>query len=301
MPTPSRRPRVAGLRRPGSGPGEDDPREEQVEAVSPAGPEQDIGAAESTEPTTPSQSPSPSPRPSPRRKARDAGVAKPASEAEAGSVAAEQTEPEAVEPPTATDSAATAGSGRRRGSPKALIAALLIVAVAFAGLAVFFRIEGNEATAATSNEALLDAAKTAQVKEEVSTAVERLFSYDFNDIAKTENAAKELLVTDEVRQQYEQQFAEVKRLAPEQKMVVTTTVTRSGVIMLDGDRAKVLLFADQTSTRTDQDQTSAGGAQLSVNAELRDGKWKITNIDTYNDVPQPPPAEQGQPAPAPGK
>jgi Mce-associated membrane protein len=296
MPTPSRRPRVAGLRRPGSGPGEDDPHEEQVEAVSPAGPEQDIGAAESTEPT-----PSPSPRPSPRRKARDAGVAKPASEAEAGSVAAEQTERGAAEPPTATDFAATAGSGRRRGSPKALIAALLIVAVAFAGLAVFFRIEGNEATAATSNEALLDAAKTAQVKEEVSTAVERLFSYDFNNIAKTENAAKELLVTDEVRQQYEQQFAEVKRLAPEQKMVVTTTVTRSGVIMLDGNRAKVLLFADQTSTRTDQDQTSAGGAQLSVNAELRDGEWKITNIDTYNDVPQPPPAEQGQPAPAPGK
>ncbi|SFQ63400.1 Mce-associated membrane protein [Amycolatopsis arida] len=227
------------------------------------------------------------PRPSPRRKTRDAGVTKPTSEAEAARAAG-----------AAAGRQRAAGGSRRTvtaRSPKVLIGVFLAAAVVFAALAVFFRIQGSEAEAATANKALIDVARTAQVKQQTSEAVEALFSYDYNDIAKTENAAKDLLVTDEVRTKYEQQFAEVKRLAPEQKMVVTTKVSRSGVVMLDGDRAKVLLFVDQTSTRTDENKTSAGGSQLSVNAELRDGKWKITQIDTYNDMPQPPPAEQPAP------
>ncbi len=240
----------------------------------------------------------PRPKPSPRRKTRDAGVPKPSSETEVG---AAQAEPAETEPATTDDTdAEVGGAARATGSGASrtpLVAGLLVVAVLFAALAVFFRIQGAEARSATSNTALVDVARTAQVKEETSAAVEQLFSYDYNDIEKTENAAKELLATDEVREQYERQFAEVKRVAPEQKMVVTTKVTRSGVMMLDNNRAKVLVFVDQTSTRTDQNQTSAGGSQLSVEAEFRDDSWKITGLNTYNDLPQPPPAEDSGKAP----
>ncbi|MBN6036283.1 hypothetical protein [Amycolatopsis sp. 195334CR] len=230
------------------------------------------------------EAPAKAAKPSPRPKARDTGVRKPSSEAEAEELAAED-EPVA----------ATVFSPRKRGG--ALIALLLVAAVVFAGLAVWFKIEESEVSASTDNTALLDVAKTAQVKQAVTSAAEALFSYDFNDIAKTENAANDLLVNDEVRQKYNGFMGEVKRLAPEQKMVVTMKVTRSAVVLLDGDRAKVMVSADQTSTRTAQNQTSAGGAQMWFTTELRDGKWKITDLNTYSGGQ---PAQPTQPAPAPG-
>ncbi|SFB30779.1 Mce-associated membrane protein [Amycolatopsis marina] len=244
------------------------------------------------------------PKPSPRRKARDTGVPKPSSETEIDTDQLEQADAEpakgretdAEEGAAVGATAVTGGAGSRR-SRTPLIVGLLVIAVLFAGLAVFFRIQGAEAQSATNNTALVDVARTAQVKQETGAAVERLFSYDYNDMEKTEKAADELLLTDEVREQYAQLLSEVKREAPKQKMVVTAKVTRSGVIMLDDNRAKVLLFIDQTSTRTDKNQTSAGGAQMSVDAEFRDGAWKITNLNAYNDLPQSAPAPEGEKAP----
>jgi Mce-associated membrane protein len=205
-------------------------------------------------------------RPSPRRKIRDTGIHKPIS----------------VEAVDATAAAKAAPVTQKTGRGVFLRAgALVVVGLLLAGAAVLFRMNANEISSATSNTALLDVAKTAQVKDQVSKAAETLFSYDFNDIAKTENAAKDLLVGDGVRAKYDKLMGEVKRLAPTQKMVVTSRVTRSGVIMLNGDLAKVMVFIDQTSTRTDTKQTSAGSAQLHLNAQLQDGKWKITDMDTY--------------------
>lgn len=335
-PGPSRRPKVAGLRKPAGSPSptprpspepvapdsevHEHPEPESVESPesvdsaesveSTAKPEPEHAESEhagsehtGSEHTEPEQvgevhaltgepDPAPRPKPSPRRKARDTGTAKPSSEDET-EAAHSDTESDA-EPPAAPPKVAARVGARSR---KPLVAGLLVVAVLFAGLAVFFRVQGAEAASATNNTALIDVARTSQVKEQVSDAVERLFSYDYQNIEKTEKAAQELLVTDEVREKYEKQFAEVKRVAPEQKMVVTTKVTRSGVMMLDDNRARVLVFVDQTSTRTDQNQTSAGGSQLSVEAEFRDGSWKITDMNTYNDLPQPPPAEDSAEAP----
>ncbi|WP_410621812.1 hypothetical protein [Amycolatopsis sp. cmx-8-4] len=206
-------------------------------------------------------------RPAPRRKKRDTGIAKP-------------TEVDEVPEESADQPAGLATSRAQR--PYLVAGALVLVALILGGLAFFFKMEEVQVSNATSNTALLDVAKTAQVKDAVSKAAESLFSYDFNNIKKTEDAANDLLANDDVRNKYNSLMGEVKRLAPAQKMIVTCKVTRAAVIMLNDDLAKVMVFVDQTSTRTDTKKTTAGTAQLHLNAQLQGDKWKITDMDTYN-------------------
>ncbi|MEV4057779.1 hypothetical protein AB0J55_41790 [Amycolatopsis sp. NPDC049688] len=215
-------------------------------------------------------------RPAPRRKQRDTGIAKPTEESEVPVTEASSSEEPAK--PKADRTYVVAG-------------ALVLVALILGGLAFWFHSEESEISSATSNTALLDVAKTAQVKDAVSKAAEALFSYDFNNIKKTEDAANDLLANDDVKNKYNSLMGEVKRLAPQQKMIVTCKVTRAAVIMLNGDLAKVMVFVDQTSTRTDTKKTTAGTAQLHLNAQLQGDKWKITDMDTYN-APKVPAASQ---------
>jgi Mce-associated membrane protein len=78
-------------------------------------------------------------------------------------------------------------------------------------------------------------------------------------------------------------IAQVKAQAPTQKLVLTTTVTGTGVETLDGDRARVLVFADQSNTSTAT--TSAGAtyaaAMFAVDAVKENGTWKIAALDTF--------------------
>ncbi|WP_410639803.1 hypothetical protein [Amycolatopsis sp. lyj-346] len=221
-------------------------------------------------------------RPAPRRKKRDTGIAKPTEESEV--------------PVTDADEPAKP-AGSKVPKPYLVAGALVLVALILGGLAFWFKSEEVKVSSATSNTALLDVAKTAQVKDAVSKAAEALFSYDFNNIKKTEDAANDLLANDDVKNKYNSLMGEVKRLAPQQKMIVTCKVTRAAVIMLNGDLAKVMVFVDQTSTRTDTKKTTAGTAQLHLNAQLQGDKWKITDMDTYN-APKVPAASQA-PSPAP--
>ncbi|NIH82705.1 hypothetical protein [Amycolatopsis viridis] len=228
-------------------------------------------------------------RPSPRPKTRDAGEPRPDSYAEAEAAAAEPAE--AGEP----DEAAP----RRKPSPYVLAGALFGLALVLAGFAVWFKIEDNRVEALTSNTALLDTARTVEVGKAASGAVESLFSYDYNNIAKTQNAAKDLLLNDDVRNTYNAIFGDVERLAPQQKIVVTVKATRNAVVTLQDDRAKVMVFVDQTSTRTDQNQTASGSAQLWLNMQYVDGKWKVSALNTYQ-AEQPPAAATPAPSsPAP--
>jgi Mce-associated membrane protein len=287
-----RRPKVAGLRRPSPSPRpkQDDPKQDETsettqgaeqtetfEAVQSAetveAPEwvESAPGAEPTEPVETQESVdrpglTPASGPSPRAKSRDEGVPKPSDfdEAEAA-----LTEP--------------APKDRKSGRSSFVIAgALFGLALVLAGFAVWFKIEDNKLSAATDNTALLDVARTSQVNQAATSAAETLFSYDYKDIAKTQNAAKDLLLNDEVRAKYDSLMGEVERLAPQQKIVVTVKASRSAVIMLNGDRAKVMVFVDQTATRTDQNQTSSGSAQLWLNMQYSGGKWKVSSLNTYN-------------------
>ena len=183
-----------------------------------------------------------------------------------------ESEPE-PEPEPATAEEPEGGSSRK------LVTWLLAATAVFAVLAVVFgflqysaRTDGPAA-----NEALVNAPATAEVTGQVNDAVAKIFSYDFADTAKTERAAQDLLVGQAV-DEYNRLFATVKQLAPQQKLVVTTTVKSSGVTRLQGDRAEVLLFVDQQAVRTDSGQTNVGPAQISIGAEKQGDRWKISNI-----------------------
>lgn len=137
---------------------------------------------------------------------------------------------------------------------------------------------------AAQNLALTDPVRTSEVKGTVSQAVNALFSYNYADPARTDTAAKSLLVGRAV-QQYSTMLAQVHQQAPQQKLVLTTTVTDSGVELIDGDRARLLVFADQRNTSTADTAKSAettyAAAMFAVDAVRQDGTWKIANIDTF--------------------
>jgi len=151
------------------------------------------------------------------------------------------------------------------------------VALVMSGLAGWFAIEARDATAVLAhNTALTDVAATAEVSDQIGKALGTVFSYRYDDPAKSEQAAKEVL-TGPALGQYDQLFAQVRGLAAEQKLVVTSTPVVAGVKVLDGDRASLLVFLDQTGVRGDG-QRSTGAAQLSVSAERSEGKWRVTAL-----------------------
>ncbi len=152
-----------------------------------------------------------------------------------------------------------------------------VVAVVMAGLAGWFTLEARGTSAVVAhNSALSDVAGTADAAKQISAALGTVFSYRYDDPAKSEQAAKDVL-TGPALAQYEQLFGQVRKLAADQKLVVTSTAVATGVKLLDGDRAALLVFLDQTGTRGDG-QRSTGAAQLSVTAERVAGKWRVTGM-----------------------
>ncbi|MFI0351202.1 hypothetical protein [Actinomadura sp. 9N407] len=161
-------------------------------------------------------------------------------------------------------------------------AVLATVTVLLGGMTVWShqQAESLRDAPAARNAALADAARTSEVKGGVTDIVNTVFSYDHADIAKTERAARTLLVGKAV-QQYDAMFAPVRRQAPQERLVLTTTVTDGAVKMLQGDRARLLIFADQRSTRGSDGRTSYAAAMLAVDAVRRSGRWQISDIDTF--------------------
>ncbi|RAY11024.1 hypothetical protein DPM19_32485 [Actinomadura craniellae] len=131
------------------------------------------------------------------------------------------------------------------------------------------------------NAALTDNARTSEVKGEISDAVNTIFSYNYTDMGKTDRAARTLLTGRAVRQ-YDSLFDEVRKQAPQQRLVLTTTVTDSAVKTLEDDRARLLVFADQRNTRVSDGKTSYAAAMLAVDAVHQGGRWKISNINTFS-------------------
>ncbi|SFT59070.1 Mce-associated membrane protein [Actinopolyspora lacussalsi subsp. righensis] len=176
-------------------------------------------------------------------------------------------------------SGATAGSGSARSNRKVLTAVLLALTVGFAGLACWFQYSAHTLRhgGAAANRALVDESATSEVKGQVGKAVEKIFSFDYSNMDKTEQAAGNVLVGDSV-EQYDKMFRTVREQAPEQKMVLTTTVADSGVTMLRDGRAEVLLFVNQNATRTESGEGGVYPAQLNVIAVKRGDQWKISSM-----------------------
>ncbi|MEU3217293.1 nuclear transport factor 2 family protein [Streptomyces sp. NPDC006971] len=175
------------------------------------------------------------------------------------------------------------GSGRmsrlRAGLP-AVLCTLTVLLGAFAAWA-FGQAASLRDEPARQNTALTDIGRTSEVKGQIAEAVGAVFSYNYTATAKSERAARTYLVGKAV-QQHRDMLAQVRAQGPKQKLVLTTTVTDSGVEVLDGDRARLLIYADQSNTRTGtSEERTYAAAMFAVDAVRRDGTWRISAIDTF--------------------
>ncbi|WP_031081566.1 hypothetical protein [Streptomyces sp. NRRL S-1831] len=200
----------------------------------------------------------------------------------------------------AENAAGEAAGARPRRRPPLLVVlcALTVLLGGFAGWA-HAKAEGLRSEPARSNTALTDLARTSEIKGQVTKAVDRLFSYDHADPGALDKAAQELL-TGKAVDQHRELLADVRERAEAQKAVITTTVTESAVERLDGDRARVLVYADQSSVATGgkksatdekskagageeaaQDEGVYAAAMLAVDVVHRDGRWLVAALDTF--------------------
>ncbi|NEB37187.1 hypothetical protein [Streptomyces sp. SID14515] len=189
------------------------------------------------------------------------------------------TEPEtaAVDETVAVDEpdVADAVDVTRRRRPRVL-GVLLTIALIATGGALYAEGRQLRDTPATANLALTDAEATARVTGDVSSALGKIFSYGPGATATTRAAAKEVLAG-KALQQYAALFGQVERQSTDQKLTLTTEVVRAGVTRLTGSSAHLLVFLDQVYERRGRAPTTAS-AQLTVTAELRDGRWWIVEI-----------------------
>jgi Mce-associated membrane protein len=196
-------------------------------------------------------------------------------------VQSEVAQPEEELPEAGAESGETAPSGRPGWRIAAALGAATVVLAGFGVWATLHASSLRSNAAAQENTALIDGPATATVRREISAAVNTIFSYNYADTAATRRAAQGVLTGPAVRQ-YNTLFALVTKNAPAQKLVVTTKVTNSGVELLNGNRARLLVFANQQDTKAGTGQTSYAGAMFAVTALRQGGRWKIENIDTFS-------------------
>ncbi len=184
-------------------------------------------------------------------------------------------DPEAAEARTGRPDPEDGTDVSRRRWPRVLGALLAVALIATGGV---LYAEGHQLrdTPATANLALADAEATTRVTGDMSSALSKVFSYAPGATATTRAAAKEVLAG-KALQQYAALFGQVERQSADQKLTLTTEVVRAGVTRLSDDSAHLLVFLDQVYERRGRTPTTAS-AQLTVTAELRDGRWWIVEI-----------------------
>lgn len=173
------------------------------------------------------------------------------------------------------DAAGTPPRRRRWLRRRTVATAVLALAVLLAG-ALLYAAQQLKDPGASGNRALTDTAATDQVSGDVSNALSRIFAYTPQDTQSTAQAARDLLAGSAATQ-YQQLFSRIRQQVADQKLTLTTRVVRAGVVSLTSDRARLLVFLDQTAQRAGATATSAA-AQLSVTAEYSGGRWRITDL-----------------------
>jgi Mce-associated membrane protein len=246
--------------------------------------------AREARPAVPGPAPLPARAPSPRPPRRSASTGT----AEPEAVEREEAEREEGEPEAAKPAKRRVRVGRpSRSVGLVLLCLLTVVLGGFAGWA-HARAESLRDDPAVRNTALTDAARTSEIKGQTEKAVAALFSYDYADPGAYEKATKNLL-TGKAVAQHRALLDKVRTSADQQKAVITTTVTDSAVERVDGDRARVLIYADQSSVSTAgrkstgstkdkkaaEDEGTYAGAMLAVDVVRHDGRWLVSGIDTF--------------------
>ncbi|MFD7467032.1 hypothetical protein [Streptomyces tendae] len=170
--------------------------------------------------------------------------------------------------------------GRLRRAVLAATAAVLVLG----GCGFFYAAHQLRSQAPARNHALTDTEATTRVAGDVGDALARIFSYTPDGTAAAERSASTVLDGRAARQ-YETLFARVRDDLTKQRVTLSTRAVRTGVIELEGDRARLLVFLDQTSHRGDgkgkdegDAEATTAAAQLTVTARLDDGRWRIVDI-----------------------
>ncbi|QNN51369.1 J domain-containing protein [Nocardioides mesophilus] len=113
-------------------------------------------------------------------------------------------------------------------------------------------------------------------------AAEAILAYDYRSLEADRDAAADFM-TDDYRKDYLDTFdSTVIEGAEKLKAKVTAQVRASGVSLATEDRVQVLLFVDQvtTSTANDEPQTALNRVMFTMQ-KARDGSWLVDDITSY--------------------
>ncbi|MFF0429029.1 hypothetical protein [Streptomyces sp. NPDC004520] len=176
------------------------------------------------------------------------------------------------------DGTGTADSPGRRSATawrRAALAAAL-TALLLGGSGFFHAAHQLRSAPSARNHALTDTGATTRVSGDVAEGLARVFSYTPATTDAAERSARTVLAGRAARQ-YADLLAQVRAKLAEQRITLSTQTVRTGVIELDGDSARLLVFLDQTSRR-DKGAATSAAAQLTVTAKYQGDRWLIVDI-----------------------
>ncbi|MFF4753791.1 hypothetical protein ACWD5R_23490 [Streptomyces sp. NPDC002514] len=194
--------------------------------------------------------------------------------AEAAEVPESSTDPESATDPESEAPARGRLGDRLRRITVAVVAAVLVLT----GGGFFYGAHQLRSTASAQNRALTDTEATTRVAGDVGNALGRVFSYTPDGLAAAERSARSVLDGRAARQ-YTELLDRIGAEVTKQRVTLSTQAVRVGVIELDGDSARLLVFLDQVSRRDKAAPTSAA-AQLTVTAQRERDQWRIVDIKT---------------------
>lgn len=268
----ARRPRVAGLRKPE---GESAPKPEADETPTQTIPAVPAKAHVTTAPAEESLA---------ARRARRA-AAKAPDPVEEEPEAAEEEQPKPADSNKGAPNWLTGIGSSARGladSTKILVLAIAAVLLACFGAFAGLMWHNTISNATASNTAYVDTGTTAAVVNDVVNAMQRVLTYTYANPNQTAQDAQNLL-TGSAQCQFNELYKTVRAEAPAQKITVTASIDtkNSGVEMIQGDQARLLLMVYQESTRGTNGQQATSEGVLEVGAIKQGNTWKVDNISTF--------------------
>jgi Mce-associated membrane protein len=163
-------------------------------------------------------------------------------------------------------------SARLRRITIAVTAAVLVLA----GSGFFYGAHQVRSTASAHNRALTDTEATTRVAGDVGNALAHVFSYTPDGLDAAEHSARAVLDGRAARQ-YTELLDRIRADVTKQHVTLSTQAVRVGVIELDADDARLLVFLDQISRR-DKGAATSVAAQLTVTARREGDQWRIVDI-----------------------
>jgi len=160
---------------------------------------------------------------------------------------------------------------------QAVVVAVATLLLLGAGLMAWKAAEVRDDPVLT-NRALLDLAAQEKMTQEVSRSLVAVLSYDWSAPEATRAMADRVL-RGQAREEYDTLFASLQERAPGQKLTLTAQVQVSGVQEMSSDRATLLVFLDQSSTREKDKEASVSAAQLRITAERKGEHWAIIGLE----------------------